>query len=134
MITYYFICLVTPADYEPPGFKAADSGSFQFEEEPMNIKIGDVSTVSIIYRPFSSLMKVCVIKFIFYNYKHPSSKFNVYSTEKTISYKHDMYILVSRRSGEMEVSAPMLQSRFTYIESVISRLVEELEYLGNTTE
>lgn len=36
---------VTPSDYEPPGFKAAQSDNFQFEEEPMNIKVGDVATV-----------------------------------------------------------------------------------------
>ncbi|ESO83255.1 hypothetical protein LOTGIDRAFT_197435, partial [Lottia gigantea] len=35
---------VTPPDYEPPGFKAADTDTFIFEEEPMNIKVGDVST------------------------------------------------------------------------------------------
>ncbi|KAL5006817.1 hypothetical protein ScPMuIL_015623 [Solemya velum] len=35
---------VTPPDYEPPGFKASEKENFQFEEEPMNIKVGDVST------------------------------------------------------------------------------------------
>lgn len=35
---------VTPADYEPPGFKKADSDNFVFEDEPMTIKVGDVST------------------------------------------------------------------------------------------
>ncbi|XP_071099263.1 HORMA domain-containing protein 1-like [Haliotis cracherodii] len=35
---------VTPADYEPPGFKAAESDGFKFDEEPTNIKVGDVST------------------------------------------------------------------------------------------
>lgn len=35
---------VTPEDYEPPGFKAADGDSFVFENEPMTIKVGDVST------------------------------------------------------------------------------------------
>ncbi|KAK3600779.1 hypothetical protein CHS0354_009208 [Potamilus streckersoni] len=35
---------VTPPDYEPPGFKAAETDNFVFEEEPMNIKVGDVST------------------------------------------------------------------------------------------
>ena len=38
----------TPADYEPPGFHAAEKGSFVFESEPMNIKVGDVYTVSIL--------------------------------------------------------------------------------------
>ena len=37
---------VTPSDYEPPGFKAADSDTFIFEDEPMTIKVGDVNTVS----------------------------------------------------------------------------------------
>ena len=42
--------LVTPEDYEPPGFKAASSDNFSFEHEPMNIKVGDVSTVgSLLY-------------------------------------------------------------------------------------
>ncbi|XP_060584894.1 HORMA domain-containing protein 1-like isoform X2 [Ruditapes philippinarum] len=35
---------VTPEDYEPPGFKAADSDNFVFDEEPMTIKVGDVNT------------------------------------------------------------------------------------------
>ncbi|XP_076450095.1 uncharacterized protein LOC143286420 [Babylonia areolata] len=35
---------VTPADYEPPGFKSSNFDSFQFEDEPVNIKLGDVAT------------------------------------------------------------------------------------------
>ncbi|KAK7099160.1 HORMA domain-containing protein 1-like isoform X2 [Littorina saxatilis] len=35
---------VTPADYEPPGFKASDFDAFQFHDEPVNIKLGDVET------------------------------------------------------------------------------------------
>ncbi|XP_067655644.1 HORMA domain-containing protein 1-like [Haliotis asinina] len=35
---------VTPPDYEPPGFKAADTDGFKFDEEPTNIKVGDVAT------------------------------------------------------------------------------------------
>lgn len=52
-VDIYVICLilkVTPEDYEPPGFKAADCDNFVFEDEPMTIKVGDVSTVS---PPFS---------------------------------------------------------------------------------
>ena len=41
--------LVTPPDYEPPGFKPADGDSFQFEKEPLNIKLGNVPTVSILF-------------------------------------------------------------------------------------
>src|SRR6218665_3945169 len=37
---------VTPMDYEPPGFKAAESESFTFEDKPMKIRAGDVSTVN----------------------------------------------------------------------------------------
>lgn len=44
---------VTPEDYEPPGFKPADSPFFYFKSDPINIKVGDVST------PFHSL-KLCV--------------------------------------------------------------------------
>ncbi|KAL4222153.1 HORMA domain-containing protein 1 [Mactra antiquata] len=36
---------VTPVDYEPPGFKASDNDNFVFEEEPVTIKVGDVSTM-----------------------------------------------------------------------------------------
>lgn len=36
---------VTPMDYEPPGFKAAESESFAFEDKPMKIRAGDVSTL-----------------------------------------------------------------------------------------
>ncbi|XP_064634240.1 HORMA domain-containing protein 1-like [Lineus longissimus] len=35
---------ITPEDYEPPGFQSADSDYFTFEDEPMNIRVGDVST------------------------------------------------------------------------------------------
>ena len=41
-----FIVSVTPADYEPPGFQPSERDDFSYEEEPMNIKVGDVSTVS----------------------------------------------------------------------------------------
>ena len=37
---------MTPADYEPPGFKAAETDNFMFEDEPMGIKVGEVATVS----------------------------------------------------------------------------------------
>ena len=40
-----FQYLVTPADYEPPGFTSASTDNFRFEDEPMNIKVGDVNTV-----------------------------------------------------------------------------------------
>ena len=39
--------LVTPHDYEPPGFQQAASDGFNFQVHPMNIKVGDVTTVSI---------------------------------------------------------------------------------------
>ncbi|XP_071955838.1 uncharacterized protein [Antedon mediterranea] len=35
---------VTPCEYQPPGFQAGDADTFKFEEEPMNICVGDVST------------------------------------------------------------------------------------------
>ncbi|XP_013403455.1 LOW QUALITY PROTEIN: HORMA domain-containing protein 2-like, partial [Lingula anatina] len=35
---------VTPADYEPPGFQPVDTDYFMFDEEPINIKVGDVHT------------------------------------------------------------------------------------------
>ncbi|PIK43774.1 putative HORMA domain-containing protein 1-like [Apostichopus japonicus] len=35
---------VTPTDYEPPGFKASPSDNFTYEDEPMNIRVGDVTT------------------------------------------------------------------------------------------
>jgi len=37
--------LVTPEDYEPPGFKAGDMDTFLFQDETMKIRIGDVSSV-----------------------------------------------------------------------------------------
>ncbi|XP_036358603.1 HORMA domain-containing protein 1-like [Octopus sinensis] len=42
-IKLFYYDEVTPADYEPPGFKATDLNSFHFQE-PMNIKMGNVST------------------------------------------------------------------------------------------
>jgi len=38
--------LVTPEDYEPPGFKAADCDSLSFDVNPVKIGVGSVSTVS----------------------------------------------------------------------------------------
>ncbi|KAI0213467.1 hypothetical protein LSAT2_001501 [Lamellibrachia satsuma] len=35
---------VTPSDYEPPGFQAAETDNFKFEDEPMGIKVGEVAT------------------------------------------------------------------------------------------
>ncbi|CAH3137001.1 unnamed protein product [Porites lobata] len=35
---------VTPPDYEPPGFKHTSNDAFNFVDEPLNIKVGDVST------------------------------------------------------------------------------------------
>ncbi|XP_065652790.1 HORMA domain-containing protein 1 isoform X1 [Hydra vulgaris] len=35
---------VTPEDYNPPGFKDCSLDNFNFKDEPMNIKVGDVST------------------------------------------------------------------------------------------
>ena len=36
---------MTPADYEPPGFKASDESAMQFEEETTKIAVGEVETV-----------------------------------------------------------------------------------------
>ena len=63
---HWNVCIfstVTPNDYEPPGFKAAQSDIFQFEEEPMNIKVGDVVTVSKSYRSFSTFLYSYTHKF-----------------------------------------------------------------------
>ena len=39
--------LVTPEDYEPPGFQATSDEDFVFKDETTNIKVGDVLTVSV---------------------------------------------------------------------------------------
>ncbi len=52
------LVLVTPAEYEPPGFKACESDNFKFDEEPMNIKIGDVNTVGLVR---DASLKICNI-------------------------------------------------------------------------
>ena len=36
---------MTPPDYQPPGFQHTDACEFLFKQEPLNIKVGDVSTV-----------------------------------------------------------------------------------------
>ncbi len=36
--------LVTPEDYEPPGFQPTSSENFEFEESAVNIRIGEVAT------------------------------------------------------------------------------------------
>ncbi|XP_032220667.2 uncharacterized protein LOC5519805 isoform X2 [Nematostella vectensis] len=40
----YYYDDVTPSSYQPPGFTEATSSAFEFADEPMNIKVGDVST------------------------------------------------------------------------------------------
>ena len=35
---------VTPEDYDPPGFKKSEGDDFSFKEDPVNIKVGDVTT------------------------------------------------------------------------------------------
>ena len=35
---------MTPADYEPPGFKPTNVDHFEFVDPPMNVKIGEVET------------------------------------------------------------------------------------------
>jgi len=42
---FFVLNTVTPADYQPPGFCQSEFDSFKFEDEPMNIKVGDVATV-----------------------------------------------------------------------------------------
>uniref|UniRef100_A0A672GRK3 HORMA domain containing 1 n=1 Tax=Salarias fasciatus TaxID=181472 RepID=A0A672GRK3_SALFA len=40
---------ITPLDYQPPGFKEAESGTMEFESEPLRLTMGEVVT------PFHSL-------------------------------------------------------------------------------
>lgn len=35
---------VTPQDYQPPGFKEADSDTMVFEKEPVKLTMGEVAT------------------------------------------------------------------------------------------
>lgn len=35
---------VTPQDYQPPGFKEADSDTIVFEKEPVKLTMGEVAT------------------------------------------------------------------------------------------
>ena len=37
---------VTPAEYEPPGFKASDYDAFNYDDDTVNVRLGDVATVS----------------------------------------------------------------------------------------
>ncbi|XP_058503561.1 HORMA domain-containing protein 1 isoform X4 [Solea solea] len=41
-LTYYDD--VTPQDYQPPGFKEADSATMEFDREPVKLTMGEVST------------------------------------------------------------------------------------------
>ena len=38
---------VTPNEYEPPGFMAAENDNFAFGDEPTTLNVGEVATVSI---------------------------------------------------------------------------------------
>jgi hypothetical protein len=46
---FLYVLSVTPDDYEPPGFYAVESSAFMFPSEPLNCKLGEVTT------PFHSL-------------------------------------------------------------------------------
>ena len=45
----WFVCVcdcfvVTPQDYQPPGFKETDGDTMEFEREPVKLTMGEVST------------------------------------------------------------------------------------------
>ena len=40
------LTVVTPEDYEPPGFQPTSDEDFAFKDDTTNIKVGDVYTVS----------------------------------------------------------------------------------------
>lgn len=70
---------VTPLDYEPPGFKStpAEEG-FQFKQEPVNIKVGDVATVSLVSAFVSrtqSQFVLCVVFTFLFSLRHTFSFF-----------------------------------------------------------
>lgn len=39
-----YMYVVTPRDYQPPGFKEADSKAIIFEKEPVKLTMGEVVT------------------------------------------------------------------------------------------
>jgi hypothetical protein len=41
---FLYILSVTPHDYEPPGFYAVENSAFMFPSEPLNCKLGEVTT------------------------------------------------------------------------------------------
>jgi hypothetical protein len=43
-MNFLYIASVTPDDYEPPGFYAAESSAFMFPSESLNCKLGEVTT------------------------------------------------------------------------------------------
>ena len=45
LLKVFFLFAVTPEDYQPPGFRESSTENFAFDEEPTNIRIGDVNTV-----------------------------------------------------------------------------------------
>ena len=58
----YLSCVsVTPDDYQPPGFVGAEKDTFEFDEEPVNIKVGDVETVRLaLYYASFTPTRACV--------------------------------------------------------------------------
>lgn len=47
--------IVTPPEYQPPGFQHSDFNEYFFKQDPLNIKVGDVATV----RNSLSIFVVC---------------------------------------------------------------------------
>ena len=62
---------VTPNEYEPPGFMAAENDNFAFGDEPTTLNVGEVATVSIIktflkcYNYRFYMKKKCILFFSF---------------------------------------------------------------------
>lgn len=46
------LSVVTPSDYEPPGFEPSEEGECMYNGTPMTITIGSVSTVSMLSLSF----------------------------------------------------------------------------------
>uniref|UniRef100_A0A672GSZ8 HORMA domain containing 1 n=1 Tax=Salarias fasciatus TaxID=181472 RepID=A0A672GSZ8_SALFA len=99
---------ITPLDYQPPGFKEAESGTMEFESEPLRLTMGEVVT------PFHSL------KLDMTTERRRIDQVNVNSSDAVT----DKWTLeVTENDEEEELTQVMTQAAHTKLFTVLSSVI-----------
>ena len=92
--------LVTPEDYEPPGFQATSDEDFAFKDETTNIKVGDVLTVSCSNLQISHSIKLSLSLSLSLS-PHTHIHTHPYTCTHTSAISHVSCQLVLKKSQEL---------------------------------